>query len=660
MSSETRVLLVDGDDERAEKTTRILSEVGPDAVDVDVVGDGDEALAAIGRGVPACVVSEYDLSGSTGIDLLETVRAVHGDVSFVLCTADGSEATAEQAVATGVDGYVRRGSGDWADRLRARVEACLGAGSGTDRLKERALDEAPVGITIADASSDDMELIYTNEAFGHLTGYDRDYAIGRNCRFLQGEDSDPAAVRAMREAIETETSETVELVNYTADDDRFWNRVDIAPVRNDDDEVSHFVGFQTDVTDRVEAERTAEHRAAQLAAEREGLEHLLDRINGVVRETTQGLVEATSRTDVERNVTALIADTDPYTCAWVGEPDLATDSVVPSAIVGGTEDGPSLELAESDGPVARAIETNEVQVSDRDDLSTVDWHTDRTDEPFETLAAIPLVYRDARYGVLTVYTDDSDALDDREVTILAALGRMIATAVSAAETRRTLTADNIVELRFHVGDRSVFFVDVAERAEATLTYAGSVFRDDDSLGMFFTVESDDPDRVVDVADGHDGVEGAKVVTRNEGVSLVEFTVTSSGLLSTLAEYGADVIEIEAQQGAATIDVELPREANARTVVDHVEDEFEEVSLEAYRERERAATTKQEFISALEAELTDRQLTALQRAYFGDFFEWPRPTSGDDLADSMGIARSTYHQHLRAAERKLVGEFFDRP
>ncbi|WP_435348454.1 bacterio-opsin activator domain-containing protein [Haloarchaeobius sp. HRN-SO-5] len=658
MSTETRVLLVDGDAARAAETTRLLPDVGPDAV--DVVDDGDEALAAIGRRVPGCVVSEYDLGESTGVDLLETVRTVHGDVPFVLCTADGSEATAERAVTAGVDGYVRRGVGDWEDRLRARVEDCLDDDTGTDRLKERALDEAPVGITIADATAEDTPLIYTNAAFERLTGYDRDDSIGRNCRFLQGEDSDPAAVQAMREAIENETSVTVELVNYDADGERFWNRVDIAPVRAGDGEVTHFVGFQTDVTDRVEAERTAEHHAAQLAAEREGLEHLLDRINGVVQETTRGLVEATSRTEIERNVVALLADTDPYTCAWVGEPDLATDSVSPSAIVGGSEDGPPLELAESDGPVARAVETGEVQVAAVDDLPTADWHTGRTDESFATLAAIPLVYRDARYGVLTVYSADPDALDDREVTILAALARMIATAVSAAETRRTLTADNIVELRFHVGDRSVFFVDVAGRADAVLSYAGSVFRDDDSLGMFFTVESDDPDHVVSVAEEHDGVEAATVVTRNEGVSLVEFTVRSSGLLSTLAEYGADVIEIEADPNGATIDVELPREANARTVVDHVEAEFDEVSLGAYRERERAATTKQEFIAALEAELTDRQLTALQRAYFGDFFEWPRPTSGDDLADSMGIARSTYHQHLRAAERKLVGEFFDRP
>jgi predicted DNA binding protein len=132
------------------------------------------------------------------------------------------------------------------------------------------------------------------------------------------------------------------------------------------------------------------------------------------------------------------------------------------------------------------------------------------------------------------------------------------------------------------------------------------------------------------------------------------------LLSTLSDYGADVREITASPTNATIEVELPRDANARSLVDHVESAYSDVELTAYRERERSASTKQEFIASLESQLTDRQLTALRRAYFGEFFEWPRPTSGDDLAESMGIARSTYHQHLRAAERKLVGEFFDRP
>jgi predicted DNA binding protein len=61
---------------------------------------------------------------------------------------------------------------------------------------------------------------------------------------------------------------------------------------------------------------------------------------------------------------------------------------------------------------------------------------------------------------------------------------------------------------------------------------------------------------------------------------------------------------------------------------------------------------------LREELTDRQYTALQRAFASDFFEWPRPVSGGELAESMDISRPTFHQHLRAAMRKLVTAFFE--
>jgi len=647
---------VDGDADRASDTREALA-----ARDwtVDVVADADAALTALGDETIACVVSERDAGEDAALDLLETVRGIHEDVPFVVCTGRGDEAYAERAVRAGVTDYVRRAD-DWRDRLREAVGDALDDGRDrAGRLKERALDEAPVGITIADANEPDMPLVYVNDAFTELTGYPREAAVGDNCRFLQGEDSDPAAVGEMRAAIEAEEPVSVELVNYARDGERFWNRVDIAPVRDSGGEVTHYVGFQTDVTERVEAERRAEQHAANLDAERESLQHLLERIDGLIGDAGQALVEATTREGVEGAMCDLLVDNDPYTCAWIGEPDLADKSITPSTIAGGRPGQPALDLTGRTDPVGTAIETGEVQVVDVDDLG--DWHVDRVSEEFTTLAAIPLAYRDARYGAMCVYVDDASALDDREVTVLDALGRMTATAISAAETLRTLTADNVVSLAFTVRNRDAFFVQVADRADVELTYAGSVHRDDDDhLGMFFTVETDDVDALRAVTDDVDGIADCTVVTANDGAALVEFGVDDAGLLSTLADYGADIREITARPGEATVEVELPRDANARSLVDHVEDAFADVELTAYRERERPAATKQEFIADLEEQLTDRQLTALRRAYFGEFFEWPRPTSGDDLADSMGIARSTYHQHLRAAERKLVGEFFDRP
>jgi PAS domain S-box-containing protein len=122
-------------------------------------------------------------------------------------------------------------------------------------LKNRVMDKAPVGITIADADQQDNPLIYVNDAFEQLTGYAAEDALGRNCRFLQGPETDPDAVAAMREAIAADEPVTVELRNYRQDGTEFWNRVTVAPIRDDTGAVTHYVGFQSDVTDRKEAQQ---------------------------------------------------------------------------------------------------------------------------------------------------------------------------------------------------------------------------------------------------------------------------------------------------------------------------------------------------------------------------------------------------------------------
>ncbi|MDX1746689.1 MAG: helix-turn-helix domain-containing protein, partial [Halobacteriales archaeon] len=81
-------------------------------------------------------------------------------------------------------------------------------------------------------------------------------------------------------------------------------------------------------------------------------------------------------------------------------------------------------------------------------------------------------------------------------------------------------------------------------------------------------------------------------------------------------------------------------------------------LVAYRERRRPPETKQEFVGEVRDSLTERQLTALQTAYVSGYYEPNRRISGDDLAASMGVARSTFHQHLRSAERKVIGRIFE--
>ena len=130
--------------------------------------------------------------------------------------------------------------------------------------KTRALDEAPVGITITDPAQEDNPMVYVNDRFVEMTGYDREESIGVNCRFLQGPDTEEESVQALREAIDAEESTSVELLNYRKDGTEFWNRVSIAPICDADGTVTHWVGFQEDITAFKEREGALERQNDRL------------------------------------------------------------------------------------------------------------------------------------------------------------------------------------------------------------------------------------------------------------------------------------------------------------------------------------------------------------------------------------------------------------
>lgn len=121
-------------------------------------------------------------------------------------------------------------------------------------LKDRALAVAAEGVTIADAREPGRPLIYVNEGFERMTGYPAAEALGRNCRFLQGPGTDAVAVAEIRAALAECRECLVEILNYRKDGAPFWNRLSITPVRDASGEVTHFIGIQSDVTARRQAE----------------------------------------------------------------------------------------------------------------------------------------------------------------------------------------------------------------------------------------------------------------------------------------------------------------------------------------------------------------------------------------------------------------------
>jgi PAS domain S-box-containing protein len=137
-------------------------------------------------------------------------------------------------------------------------------------LLERAVENSASGLSIADARLPDLPLVYVNPAFENITGYRLDEVIGKNCRFLQGDDREQEAIEDIRAAIREQRSCTVTVRNYRKDGTRFWNELRLSPIFSASGEITHYVGVQTDITARqeIEAQREEMLRQAEKQAER--------------------------------------------------------------------------------------------------------------------------------------------------------------------------------------------------------------------------------------------------------------------------------------------------------------------------------------------------------------------------------------------------------
>jgi len=639
------------------------------AIDVERAENVDAAIEVLVASAFDCIVTEHCDEGVDGPNAIDAIRD-HAPRAPVVMIPVGSGAVAGRGLDANATVFVPPkddGTGAAAlvellreiDTERARPgtqgETRMPIKDKTMseelRLKELAMDRAPIGITISGMDHPDNPLIYINDSFEEITGYDKERSIGCNCRFLQGPDTDADKIEALGNAVENEEHTVVELKNYRADGEEFWNRIEIAPLRDEAGEVVNYVGFQMDVTARKEAEMALER-------ERENLDHLLTRINGLIEDTAGLLVDADSTDEIQRTVADRFGSGEEYDLAWVGEYDGTAERITPVA-QGGTDaplDAASVDLRSEESGIAPfrdAIDSGATQVVD-DPGGLLDVELV---EGVDGAAVVPLPYRDTTYGVLVVYAEDPAVFDEREVAVLTALGREIGRAINAVESKRILTTDTVVEIGVAIDDPAPFVFGLSADLGAAFAYEGSIYNPEGDLVMLFTATGTDPAALETAAGEYEEITAIEILAERGEGAVVQFTLERSPLVEAIADYGGRIQEIDVEDGRGTVRFEVADERAARSIVDRLRADYG-ADLVQYQESERPEVTQEEFFAAVESNLTDRQLTALQKAYVSGFFDWPRQVDGDQLAESMDIVPSTFHQHLRAAQRKLLEAFFE--
>ncbi len=142
-------------------------------------------------------------------------------------------------------------------------------------------------MVITDPHQPDNPIVFVNDAFSRLTGYSREEIVGRNCRFLQGPETDQGDVARIREAIAQRVPIEIDLLNHKKDGELFWNRLLISPVFDRDGELTYFFASQFDVTlerdklariqrDRDALEQEVERRTKELTRSEERLRFILE------------------------------------------------------------------------------------------------------------------------------------------------------------------------------------------------------------------------------------------------------------------------------------------------------------------------------------------------------------------------------------------------
>ena len=274
-------------------------------------------------------------------------------------------------------------------------------------------------------------------------------------------------------------------------------------------------------------------------------------------------------------------------------------------------------------------------------------------------AVIPIAHADATYGVLEVGARaEPDAFADAERRVLEDLGRRLGQAVAAVERRRLLLADTVVRLSFACTDDRAVFVRLSSALDCSFGLTGLVPGENGSLLAFVWLEGASPEDVFGRAREADAIDSARLIRSGDDGALLEFVLTGGSPALTLVECGGSLTELTATAGRGTLTAEFVPDVDVREVVESVESAFPDSEMVTKREVERSVQTDTEFRQTLEDTLTDKQRSALRAAYHSGYFDWPRGSTAEELAESLGVSSPTFHSHLRRAQRKLLSTFLE--
>ena len=246
-----QVLLVDDDEEDFLIARDLMARITTRAYELDWIDNFEQGLVTIKEQRHQIYLLDYHLGAYDGLELLRRVLESGCQAPIIMLTGQGGRHVDVEAMSLGAYDYLVKGQ-ITPELLERSMRYALQHARSTNALRDTVrisgalltvLSHLDVGVAITDPLLEDSPLIYVNDSYVKMTGYSRRDLLGRNPRFLQGEETSPQELRRVAELLSTGQPYLGDLLNYRQDGSTFVNRMAIHPVFNSQGQVVQYVAL---------------------------------------------------------------------------------------------------------------------------------------------------------------------------------------------------------------------------------------------------------------------------------------------------------------------------------------------------------------------------------------------------------------------------------
>lgn len=391
---------------------------------------------------------------------------------------------------------------------------------------------------------------------------------------------------------------------------------------------------------------------------------LVNQFNTTLRRVTRSITDPRGRGDLETALCTALARAPQYDIVVILDGGAGSRAPSPRAWAG--IDGDSVEDLvaeagpESDRrcPVRTALSTGEVQIEEgihrrperRACLSDVA-------PDVAAMAVVPIEHDSTDYGALAVYSSREGAFEDFEIRMLEELGEFAGFAYNMVAKEELLKTDSVIELEYRIDAPDSFLARASAGEECHISLESVLPRGSEGLVHYLRVVGGSPEEIVGTADATADISEARVIRKSGDVSWVLVHPATPCFVDTLAANNVNVRDLEADDGTLHLELEIDRRTDVSTVETILQARFDTVELRAKRRCERPAYSQTEYRNDVLQSLTAKQQQTLEAAYRSGYFERPRACTAAEIADTLDITASTFHQHLRVATGKLMDMVF---